>query len=607
MNVALRGLQALSVAGAASIPAAIGVPFAVESRWALAVAGVGSVACLAILSRRFAGRWPVFCASALVAGVLASVLLALAVERLTYFYPPDSLESERRIGGWWLTEKAEQHQARESGEKSIAIIVAEFGDQPDLVFSPGSVRLAGITLDGLLLMLAFAWSLCVGSIPEIWSARMQEESERSSKEAVALEEQPGVSSLNDAQLYETLGPLVEQGGQVNYSMDRIGFVPLKLDGPSQAQLERVILDAFISKEDLGTLVNELNKLPQHFTHDSLRGTVHALVSKARSEGWDGNLLLTARALNPGNIGIQRLAARFFRAPVTLTRDREPMEKVDLGRADGYQALERVVTERLGIMRMEDFLANYTQISRQVCTVEVAVGDARETGTGFLVGPNVVLTNYHVVEGLLAAGGSAASVVCRFDFLRGTKGLAGRAKSLSSTVAFPVAWARPSAVDSDADDGGKTPADDELDYALLQLDSAVADEMILNDGTPRGYIRITDAPSPVTRPDLFANEAALVIAQHPNGHPLSLAIDTQGIIGLNGNGTRLRYRTNTEGGSSGSPCCVMDAGGLTPVALHQAGDPKYAFRYKPKFNQGVPLHLIVGHIRNNFGKSAVLLG
>ena len=74
--------------------------------------------------------------------------------------------------------------------------------------------------------------------------------------------------------------------------------------------------------------------------------------------------------------------------------------------------------------------------------------------------------------------------------------------------------------------------------------------------------------------------------------MKLALDTQAVIGANANGTRVRYRTNTDPGSSGSPCFTMD---WDLVALHHYGDPKWL---NPLFNQGVPIELIRRHIEAN---------
>ena len=67
--------------------------------------------------------------------------------------------------------------------------------------------------------------------------------------------------------------------------------------------------------------------------------------------------------------------------------------------------------------------------------------------------------------------------------------------------------------------------------------------------------------------------------------MKLAMDTQAVIGLNGNGTRINYRTNTDPGSSGSPVFTMD---WDLVALHHSGDPAWV---NPTYNQGVPIELV----------------
>jgi hypothetical protein len=63
--------------------------------------------------------------------------------------------------------------------------------------------------------------------------------------------------------------------------------------------------------------------------------------------------------------------------------------------------------------------------------------------------------------------------------------------------------------------------------------------------------------------------------------------------MNKSGTRVRYRTNTVRGSSGSPCFtpVFDV-----VALHHTGDPNFAAGHAPGYNQGVPMHLIAAHLK-----------
>src|SRR5262249_19715991 len=121
--------------------------------------------------------------------------------------------------------------------------------------------------------------------------------------------------------------------------------------------------------------------------------------------------------------------------------------------------------------------------------------------------------------------------------------------------------------SAADGTANLPAPNELDYALVKLARDLGNER-LNPTAPespkRGWIEIPD-PAPI----LEAKDP-LLIAQHPDGRPLTLAVDTEAIIAVNANGTRVRYATNTEAGSSGSPCFEMKD--WTLAALHHYGDP-----------------------------------
>ena len=70
--------------------------------------------------------------------------------------------------------------------------------------------------------------------------------------------------------------------------------------------------------------------------------------------------------------------------------------------------------------------------------------------------------------------------------------------------------------------------------------------------------------------------------------MQLALDLQAVIKVNGNGTRVQYRTNTLGGSSGAPCFNKD---WELVAMHHSGDPNFAPLHHPEFNEGIPLAAI----------------
>jgi hypothetical protein len=131
-----------------------------------------------------------------------------------------------------------------------------------------------------------------------------------------------------------------------------------------------------------------------------------------------------------------------------------------------------------------------------------------------------------------------------------------------------------------------PKPDELDYAIVRLQdspgSTPAGQRPDPKDSPRGWIKVQKAvEAPAASP--------LLIMQHPQAAPLKLALDMSGVIGLNGNSTRLKYTVNTEGGSSGAPCFNAN---WDLVALHHSGDPNFDPDHKPQYNEGIPIDAIL---------------
>lgn len=243
-------------------------------------------------------------------------------------------------------------------------------------------------------------------------------------------------------------------------------------------------------------------------------------------------------------------------------------------APGLQKNVRPNLAKLDIMVWINRLA---MIRNQVCRVEIS---DQAAGTGFLVGPQVVLTNWHVVQAVAKAG-RMADVACRFDYVRLPDG--SRQPGIVAKLADPGILAFGPYSPAELTDHPDTPLPlpDELDFALLHLAEPAGAQPV--DGGTRGWVALPDTSFPL------AKDAPLLIVQHPDGAPMKLAMDTQSVIGPNANGSRVRYRTNTENGASGSPCFSMD---WDPVLLHHYGDPAWR---DPKFNQGVPLDLIRSQI------------
>lgn len=245
-----------------------------------------------------------------------------------------------------------------------------------------------------------------------------------------------------------------------------------------------------------------------------------------------------------------------------------------------------------------WLNRHKRVQSQVCRVEWS-GEPR--GTGFLVGPDVVLTAYHVVEEVIKGRLSYEKLAFRFDYRILESGE--RSNGTTFALAADAAeWHIDSCPPTDGEKIG-TPessptSPDELDYALMRLAKSVGTEPLdsaAHGSTERGWIQVPETPPPLHR------GLPIQIVQCPYGQPLKISIDTKGVLAIAAGGLRVRYATNTERGSSGSPCFDFD---LTLVALHHYGDPAYG--HPPSYNQGVPIHLIRERLRRQ-GKESALGG
>jgi hypothetical protein len=164
-----------------------------------------------------------------------------------------------------------------------------------------------------------------------------------------------------------------------------------------------------------------------------------------------------------------------------------------------------------------FLASAIEAGASVCRIE---NDNSRIGTGFLIAPDLVLTNRHVWD--LARGDTKPEALlfrfgCYSQVVDGdTHGqafrLAGGGLIASSSV-------------------------DKLDYAVLRLENLVR--------AARGLRVATTGDLPTVKQELH-------IWQHPAGDTLKLAVSLNSVTDVLPNG-RVQYLTRAQGGSSGAPC------------------------------------------------------
>jgi V8-like Glu-specific endopeptidase len=358
---------------------------------------------------------------------------------------------------------------------------------------------------------------------------------------------------------------------------------VRLSGPEIEQLVKLLRDAFPRVRFTEFLLYRLDKRIDDYVgaNDDYPTSIRKVVEEANGFLWWHDLVREARNTVPGDPGLIEFGERFGVSPRFTTR-----EGVQQQRIAGPQ-LELKIRATGTTFDIGPWLRKIGEIEAQVCRIEYP--ELTDQATGFLVGPDLVLTNYHVVEPIIDQPAIAATVALRFDYKVADDGV-----TVQKGVLYKLAqqdWLAHFSeyVDTDAQLQPATDAPaDKLDFAFLRVDGKPGDDPVggpTNDPspTPRGWIK-----PPVQDYD-FSQNPSLAIVQHPDGKPMQIALDTQAVLGVNGSRTRVRYATTTEPGSSGSPCFGPD---WEWVALHHMGDPKYKLKgLKPDFNQGIPVAAI----------------
>lgn len=343
-----------------------------------------------------------------------------------------------------------------------------------------------------------------------------------------------------------------------------------------------ILEAYDLDDFRRLLYFALGKRLDHITLGGSYATrVFDVVETAERENWVLRLVSAACDARPDNVALRTVAAE-----VGLTAAPPSLRNTQV---DGT-SLERVILDS-PFHDVSSWRLRLAELEGQVCRIEFPEGTAM--GTGFLVGPDLVLTNYHVIERLANGTVTVPEARLRFDYRRAADGVQvyeGTVFNLADD--WLLASRPPSPVDEMADPGGKLPALGELDFALLRVDGAPGQQRVgfaarLPDIPQRGWVRAAQIGS-----DGLGAGHTLFILQHPKGNPLKLAFGQSD--GLNANRTRLRYLVNTEDGSSGSPCLNAR---LELVGLHHAGDPSWV----PRYNAAVP----IAAIRDQLADSAIV--
>lgn len=200
--------------------------------------------------------------------------------------------------------------------------------------------------------------------------------------------------------------------------------------------------------------------------------------------------------------------------------------------------------------------------------------------GFLVGPDLVLTNHHVLASVIRGETSATNVRFVFDHHVGPDGTIDDGIRMRLAADWHVASSPSSPVD-DQVAPDRLPDAEELDYALVRLAEPVPESPY----GPRGWFDLRADP-PAVQPG-----QTMLVLQHPDGWRLKMAVGP--VLALNGNLTRVIHHVNTTNGSSGGPVLTLE---MRLAALHQAGSRRDGTaRDAPKVNVAVPIDAIRRHL------------
>jgi len=208
---------------------------------------------------------------------------------------------------------------------------------------------------------------------------------------------------------------------------------------------------------------------------------------------------------------------------------------------------------------------------------VAFRDSRAQGTGFLVAPDLFLTNNHVIE----SPSAARKMIVEFDFEADPLG-----REIQSSI-FSFDSAQCFVFDPIA----------QLDFTLIAIGERIRGSKSIESF---GYLPLSDASD-----KHMLGEIANII-QHPLGRLKQIVVRENSLVARDETAQVLHYLADTEKGSSGSPVCNNE---WEPIALHHWGGPSLEVKgsdgrpLRQDINEGIRISAIVRALRNKTSKLA----
>lgn len=358
----------------------------------------------------------------------------------------------------------------------------------------------------------------------------------------------------------------------------------KLTGAERNAFTEALLSAFPNREELERMVSAQleENLEQLVADGSLIDVAFRLVQWAESRGKQADLLDAALTAN-SNPQLQKLDALLRGEPGLGPQFRSPTRQITPppGVWNGEQ--------RFGSVPLDSVAAWYERLraaALTVCRIELY----NAVTTGFLVGPDIVLTQYAAIREM--RGGTKTtekslppptSFPLRFGFTE-----------TDLTQINPSAATQPASVPLPSlgqtyylEENWLVDADEASGCALLRVRGMPGlDPFIDSSGKRRQRRWLRPAPLYI-----FSRQEPLFLLSYPSGGTLTVTYANE--VRLTARGNRVEYRASTFPGAGGAPCLTHD---LQFVAVHQ-GQVAHSLNSNAKTVSkarrfGTPVHRLV---------------
>jgi endonuclease G, mitochondrial len=328
---------------------------------------------------------------------------------------------------------------------------------------------------------------------------------------------------------------------------------------NQGKFRQVLLTFHTSNNGLRRFVRDnlqwndldrcLNQLPNAENTNREDWATH-LLEQLKADGWISELYLVFCSTHPTDQRVLALKQELGDPSQARTTERHQTSNIDLI-DQPFDLPESYTDEQLEAWlpppaSSETDYGKYQRAMQRAANAvcKVSFTDRAATGTGVLISPDLVLTNYHtlskeVIQDRAQLQKKAQTMLFEFGFVSEEDGTPVSPDTFEIDARELIICCSPPS---------------QLDYALLRVSPSI-----------KSYECIQPV---MLSPEAYSLSAGdgLNILQHPEGNLMQASLSASGVVKVDKRRGRVWYVNRTMNGSSGSPCFNND---WEMVALHHA--------------------------------------